>query len=238
MKSKSPKILIVEDEPVIALDIEMLLEDLNYEITNIEDNAEDAIKSMEDNLPDLVLLDINIEGDVDGVMLAEEINEKFGIPFVFLTSNADKLTINRVKRTNPSGFIVKPFSEKDLQSNIEIALFSKKEDNSKIKEDTSTDFFVKEGNSLVKVKINELMFAKADDNYTRLFTLEKSHILSSTMKKVEEKLPDNFIRIHRSYIININFIDKIKDSFLYIGKHQLPIGRSYQESLFKKINKL
>ncbi len=237
MKTPKSKILIVEDEPIIASDIEMILEDLGYKVTGVEDNAEDAIESLETNPPDLVLLDINIEGDVDGVMLAEDINEKFHIPFVFLTSNADKLTINRVKRTNPAGFIVKPFSEKDLQSNIEIALFSRKDNQSKTEEALS-DFFVKDGGSLVRVKINELMFAKADDNYTRLYTLGKSYILSSTMKKIEDKLPSNFIRIHRSYIINTNFIDKIKEGYLYVGKHQLPIGRRFQESLFKKISKL
>lgn len=233
------KILIVEDEPIIASDIEMTLEDLGYEVTSIEDNAEDALQSIANETPDLVLLDINLEGDVDGVMLAEDINLKHKIPFVFLTSNADKLTINRVKRTKPAGFIVKPFSEEDLRSNIEIALFNKKETAINQELNKAEDFFVKDGGSLVKVNVEDLMFAKADDNYTRLFTTEKSHVLSSTLKKIEEKLPSkNFIRIHRSYIINTRFIDKIKDGYLYIGKHQLPIGRSYQEALFSKINKL
>ena len=238
MKTKY-KILIVEDEPIIASDIEMTLEDLGYEVTSIEDNAEDALQNITDETPDLVLLDINLEGDIDGVMLAEEINKKFQIPFVFLTSNADRLTINRVKRTQPAGFIVKPFSEQDLQSNIEIALFTKKNTIRNNGLEKAEDFFVKDGGSLVKVKIDQLMFAKADDNYTRLFTTDKSHILSSTLKKIEEKLPSaNFIRIHRSYIINTQFIDKIKNGYLYIGKHQLPIGRSYQEALFNKISKL
>ena len=88
-KTKS-KILIVEDEPIIASDIEMILEDLGYEVTGVEDSAEDAMMNIVSNIPDLVLLDINLEGDVDGIMLAEDINEKFQIPFVFLTSNADK----------------------------------------------------------------------------------------------------------------------------------------------------
>lgn len=237
MTTTKTKILIVEDEPIIASDIEMTLEDLGYEVLSVEDNAKDAMAEMEKNKPDLVLLDINIEGDIDGVMLAEDINKKYQIPFVFLTSNADKLTINRVKRTNPAGFIVKPFSEKDLQSNIEIALFSQKQ-TQEIHTKQSDSFFIREGSSLIKVNLKDLMFAKADDNYTRLFTSEKSYILSSTMKKIEKKLPNNFIRIHRSYIVNINFIDKIKDGYLFIEKHQLPIGRSYQEKLFEKISKL
>ncbi len=237
MKKIKSKILIVEDEPIIASDIEMILEDLGYEVTGIEDNAEEAIESIENNKPDLVLLDINIEGDIDGVMLAEDINNKYKIPFVFLTSNADKMTINRVKRTKPAGFIAKPFSEKDLQSNIEIALFSSKPKEGDNEEMTS--FFVKEGSSLIKIDIDKLMLAKADDNYTKIYTVDSSHLLSSTLKKIEDKLPtDKFVRIHRSYIVNINFIDKIDDGYLFIDTHRLPIGRSYNEMLFQKISKL
>ncbi len=238
MKEQVTKILIVEDEPIISSDIEMTLEDLGYEVTGIVDNAEDAMLSINNNPPHLILLDINLEGDVDGIMLAEDINENFKIPFIFLTSNADKLTINRVKRTQPSGFIVKPFVDKDLQSNIEIALFSKKNvlNNSGEK---SASFFVKDGGSLVKVNIKDIMFIQADDNYSRIYSIQKNYIISSTLKKVAERLDESqFIRIHRSYIINKTFIDKIKNSFVFIKNHQLPIGRSYHDDLFKTIDKL
>ncbi len=236
-KTKS-KILIVEDEPIIASDIEMTLEDLGYEITSIEDNAEDALKSITEDKPDLVLLDINLEGDIDGVMLAQDINEQHKIPFVYLTSNADKLTINRVKRTNPAGFVLKPFNEKDLQSNIEIALYSSSKIDTEIDEPTS-EFFVKDAGALVKVKVDDILFIQADDNYSRIFTVNKNYLISSTLKKVDNKLPKtNFVRIHRSYIVNINFIDKIKDGYLFIEKHQLPIGRSYHETLNNRITKL
>ncbi|MFK5958245.1 MAG: response regulator [Lutibacter sp.] len=232
-----PKILIVEDEPIIASDIEMSLEEIGYEVIGIEENAESALQSIKNNKPDLVLLDINLEGDMDGIILAQDINLYFNIPFVFLTSNTDNLTINRVKRTKPAGFIVKPFSEKDLQSSIEIALFQKN-DKTEIKEETKC-FFVKDFKEYVKISIENLMFIKAEDNYSRLFTIGKNFILSSTLKKVEEKLPSNkFIRIHRSYIININYVDKYKENAIYIGRHKLPVGRSYQEGFFKLINKL
>jgi len=237
MAAEQKRILIVEDELIIASDIEMTLNGLGYEVIGIEDNAKDALETIENLSPDLILLDINLEGDEDGVMLAEDINAKFKIPFVFLTSNADKLTINRVKRTNPAGFIVKPFSEKDLRSNIEIAFFTHKTkvDNS----EPATDFFVKEGSGLVKIKVDELLFAQADDNYTRLFTKNKMHLVSSTLKKVSERFSQApFVRIHRSYIINVNHIDKIQDGSVVIGKHSLPIGRSYHDAFFNHINKL
>jgi len=230
------KILIVEDEPVIATDIEMTLEDLGYHVIGIEDNAVDALKAIREHKPDLVLLDINLEGDDDGVILAHDINDQFQIPFVYLTSNADKLTINRVKRTRPAGFIVKPFSEKDLQSNIEIALFS---DRDKDSNDALQEFFVKDGGDLVKISVEDILFVKADDNYTRIYIKEKSYVLTKTLKTLEGKLPaSDFIRIHRSYVVNLNFIDKIKDNTLFIGKHSLPVSRSYMDVLFNRIEKL
>jgi len=235
MSGDKRKILIVEDEPIIASDIEMTLEDLGYEVTGIADSAEEALEFLANELPDLVLLDIQLEGDTDGIMLAEDIKKMYQIPFVFLTSNADNLTINRVKRTEPAGFIVKPFSDRDLQSNIEIALFSNKEEEPK---PTQNEFYVKDKGAYVKVKVAELMFVQADDNYSRLFTTKKNFILSSTLKVIEGKLPTkNFVRIHRSYIVNISFVDKIQDGYLHIGSHQLPIGRSYHDHFFQKINK-
>ena len=230
------KILIVEDEPIIASDIELTLQSMGYNVVAVEDNAEDALLSIAEYLPDLILLDINIEGDTDGIMLAEDINANFSIPFVFLTSNADKLTINRVKRTHPAGFIVKPFNDKDLQSNIEIALFAKKESEP---QGTINDFFVKDGNSLVKINVSDILFIRADDNYSRIFTIKKNYLLSKTLKSLEGKLPkEKFMRVHRSYIVNLNTIEKIKENTIFIHKHSLPISRSYMDALFQRINKL
>ncbi|WP_456462020.1 LytR/AlgR family response regulator transcription factor [Lutibacter sp.] len=231
-----PKILIVEDEPIIASDIEMSLEEIGYEVVGIEEDAESALQSIKNNKPDLVLLDINLDRDMDGIILAEEINLHFNIPFVFLTSNTDNLTINRVKRTKPAGFIVKPFTDKDLQSNIEIALFQ--ETKPIVNKNNNEYIFVKNFSEYIKIALNDLMFVKAEDNYSRLFTGKNSFILSQTLKKVETKLPDSkFIRIHRSFIINLKFVDKYKEGSIFIKEHKLPIGRSYQEEFFKKIQK-
>jgi len=234
-KTRKQRILIVEDELIIAYDIKMILEELGYEVTGIADNAFDAIENMENDLPDLVLLDINLGSETDGVMLAQDINEKFHIPFVYLTSNADPLTINRVKRTHPAGFIVKPFQKTDLQSNIEIALFN----NSKEKEQEPAYFFIKDERGFIKLNVNEIFFAKAEDNYTRLITEKGEYLLSLTLKKVLEKLPEKFfIRIHRSYVVNLNSIDRIQEGVVCIGDHKLSVGRSYHEILFDRISKL
>ena len=237
MKNTPAKILIVEDEWIIASDIEMTLESMGYKVTGIAANAADAMESIGNNPPDLILLDIRLEDDTDGVMLANDINKLYRIPFIYLTSNADPMTINRVKRTYPAGFIVKPFSEKELQSNIEIALFNRKISNSPSMSGDS--FFIKHGNSLVKINIKDLLFVQADDNYSKIVTRKQEYLVSMTLKKVVEKVnSDKFVRIHRSNYVNIAHIDSIQDNYVIIGKHKLPIGRSYHNDFFNRINKL
>src|SRR5688500_6194220 len=128
------KILITEDEVIIAEDIAACLEELGYEVCAI-DSGIDTIGMVRETKPDLVLLDINIKGERDGIETAQLIKEEFGIPFIFLTAYADQQTIDRAKTTEPYGFIVKPFDEKDLRSAIEIALYKSGRDKERLMPD-------------------------------------------------------------------------------------------------------
>ena len=118
------QILIVEDEPMIAEDLSDICIELGYEVFETALNAGQAMVKLKSVQPDLVLLDINLEDDIDGIQIAEYINEHMKCPFVFITSYADDQTIDRAKRTNPMGYIVKPFRKQDLFSTIEIALYN------------------------------------------------------------------------------------------------------------------
>jgi DNA-binding NarL/FixJ family response regulator len=118
------RILIVEDEPLIAENIAVYLSNNDFTVSAIAYDLEDAKKQLGQNTPDAVLLDINLDSDEDGIMIAEHINKHYQIPFVFLTSYADKETIERAKRVEPGGYVVKPFNEKTLQATIEIAVFN------------------------------------------------------------------------------------------------------------------
>lgn len=116
------KILIVEDEPLIAKNIGMYLNNNDYEVSAIAYDADEALHQLKRQPPDLAILEINLESERDGIEIAEYINQNNFIPFIYLTSYSDKETIERAKKTNPSGFIVKPFNEKTLYATIEIAL--------------------------------------------------------------------------------------------------------------------
>ena len=118
------KILIVEDEPLIAEDIAEILQKNEFQVTNIAYNKEDALEELRENLPDMVLLDINLNNRLDGIDIAVNIQSHYQIPFIYITSYSDKNTLEKAKRTEPSGYIVKPFNEAGLCSSIEIAYYN------------------------------------------------------------------------------------------------------------------
>ncbi len=120
------RIMIVEDEWTVAEEIKMILERLEYTVTSISSSGDEAIQNAEKDKPDLVLMDIVLEGEMDGIEVATEIRSRFNIPIVYLTAYADEKILERAKITEPSGYIVKPFIDEDLKIAIEIALYKHK----------------------------------------------------------------------------------------------------------------
>jgi DNA-binding NarL/FixJ family response regulator len=120
------RVLIVEDEPPIAQEIAFNLEDHGFEIIGIAHSSDKALDLLYKDLPDIALLDISINGSRNGIELAHIINEKYKIPFVFLTSYADRDTIEQAAITFPEGYIVKPFKDNDLAPALEVALLKRK----------------------------------------------------------------------------------------------------------------
>ena len=116
------RLLIVEDEAIVAMDIESKLEDSGYSVIGVAQCGEDAVQMAYEKSPDLILMDINLQGDMDGVAAAKHIRERRTIPVVFLTAMGDKDTLQRAKITEPLGYVLKPFNERDLYAAIEVAL--------------------------------------------------------------------------------------------------------------------
>lgn len=115
-------ILAVEDDGIVARDLERSLEDLGYEVVGVAASAEEAVRRIREREPDLVLMDIRLRGDTDGVEAASFIEEELGIPVVYLTAYADRETLRRVTRSRLYGFVVKPFDARELQTAVELAL--------------------------------------------------------------------------------------------------------------------
>lgn len=122
----SPKILVVEDENIVAEDLQDCLKNLGYTVSAIASSGEEALQKATEMHPDLVLMDIRLKGEIDGVEAAHQIQARFSIPVVYLTAHADKDTLQRAKVTEPFGYILKPFEERELYTIIEVALYKHK----------------------------------------------------------------------------------------------------------------
>ena len=120
------KILIVEDERIIGEDLKRTLVGLEYEVTNVVPTGEDALVSLVDNFPDVVLMDINLAGQMSGIETASKVKKDFGIPVIYVTAYADKETLEKARITEPYGYILKPFEERELNAAIDMALYKSK----------------------------------------------------------------------------------------------------------------
>ncbi len=229
----SKEIIIVEDEPIIADDLAMTLEKLDYTVVDIFDNADDTLEALQTKSTDLLLLDINIEGDKDGVELGKIINKIHQIPFVFLTSYYDSATVERASMANPYGYIVKPFDKANLNVIIELAFRKSKPSNDILRPEK---FFVRQDSELIALNQEEILYAEAYDNYTYIYTSDNKYLISHTLKSIEQKLdPLRFIRTHRSFLVQFYKITSISNGYLHIGSANIPIGKVYKQKLFEAI---
>jgi len=127
------RILVVEDEELIGQDIKFLLEDLGYDVPDLVPSGEEAVDKAGETRADLVLMDIMLEGDIDGIEAANKINNQYGIPVIYLTAYRNEDIFKRAKLTEPYAYIVKPFEERELRTNVEIALNRHKAEKERIK---------------------------------------------------------------------------------------------------------
>lgn len=241
--SNKQRVLIVEDDPIIAEDLQASLNEFGYDALEPVENAADAMKVIRSYKPDICLLDVHLGNEIDGIQIASMINESLKLPIVFLTAFNDRATIERIKATNPAGYLVKPVDERNLQTTIEMALHkfyqTESEQPSPVNAFRSDSIFVKIKERLVNVPFDDILFFEAYDNYVFLHTSNQKSILSSSMKAVEEKLPASmFFRVHRSYIVNLGKIEGISLNHLLIGKAKIPIGKTYRSKLMGLIDLL
>ncbi len=225
---KPLNIYIVEDEPLIVATITSALKKQGFHVLGDSDEYEEALQKIDKHYPDLVLLDIQLEGEKDGVDLAKELDFR-NIPYLYLTSQTDPETIKRVKETHPLGYIVKPFTENGLRSNIELAWH-----NFSI---TNQDFILLKAEGRThKVNQESIEYLKAFDNYCYVVTATVSYLVPHTLKKTSEKLnPNNFVQTHRSYWVNIKKISSVSASKVFLGSNKIPLAASHKAEVMSRL---
>ena len=232
--------------------MQSMLEEIGYEVVDNVIVYEQAVEVLKNNHVDLVLIDIILASDKTGIDLGKHIRSQYNIPFIFVTSNSDKATVENAKTVKPDGYLVKPFEQQDLYTSIEIALsnFNYSKKTSAKEMDTSDEgesltsnsvlkdsIFVKKQHLYYRIQFGDIQFIKADNVYLEVNTVDKKFLVRSPLKDYLEKLPKNkFYRAHKSYIVNVDHIDAINSKDIVINNNLIPISKDFKEFIISSMN--
>lgn len=243
--NEKTRLLIVEDDMIIAANISLQLCNLGYEVTGIESRGEEAVHHALENKPDIILMDINLKGKITGIETAKEIQKFLDIPIIYLTANVDDATFSKARETHPFAFISKPFNKLDLERTIALVeekiIEGQKEllSTENIVEFYEDRIFIRNNNKLVKVILNEIYYIEAERNYCKIYLKDQHYLIVSPLNKLCEKLDQrNFIRVHRSFVVNFGKLDAVAESHLEIDSKLIPIGKQYRDELHRMMNKV
>jgi DNA-binding LytR/AlgR family response regulator len=246
-------VLIVEDEAIVSKDIQQSLKKLGYNVVGSSATGESALQLVQTEHPDIVLMDIMLKGEMNGIQTADKIKEEYATPIIFLTAYADEATLLKAKITEPYGYILKPFKEIDLHTNIEMAIYKHAKEQEVVQErnlffsvierneSNKKSIYVKSNSKLIKLNKDDIFYIEALKDYVIIHTPDLRYTIHSTMKDIEAKIgSDEFLRVHRSYIVRIDKIATIEYPNLTLEQvdKTIPIGGSYREELYQKINQV
>ncbi|MGC4101317.1 LytR/AlgR family response regulator transcription factor [Ferruginibacter sp.] len=236
------KIGIVEDEAIIADNLSNTLIHLGYDVAEPAASYNEALTMIDNEKPDLLLLDIQLKGKKDGIDLAWKIKETYQLPFIFLTANADAATVQRAKQVSPPAYLVKPFTKDDLYSSIEICLHNSSTHKKEKAETAGAHYvindalFIKDGHYFHKVKFADILYLESEHVYVQVYTADKKFLVRTSMQQYLENFDEKkFFRIHRSYVVNLDHVQSISADEVLINGIALPIGKTYQEELLSRL---
>lgn len=256
------RVLVVEDEPLFAEQLEMILAQLHYQIVGpVRDAAATlALLATEETAPDVALLDVNLDGaGPDGIELGRLLLEEYALPLIFLTSRADSGSFARARELGPAAYLVKPVDPAALQRAIELAITNFATPRQTREDIAAADqvgafatqgsgvllpnaLFVKENGLLVKVVLSEVVWIEASDGGCRLvLTQGRAVTIRQVLRELAPQLPPElFVQTHRSYIVNADYIDRIDPvrGIIQISGQLLPISRNFRESLLQRLRQV
>ncbi len=220
-------ILVVEDELIIAEMIKEMLVELGYMVTAIAKNYAETITFLERSDPiHLLILDINLEDERSGIDIGHHVNRHYSrLPFIYLTSYTDKKTIQQAASSSPEAYLSKPFTSVDLYTTIEIVRARTK---------TSKKVIIQDGHDRVKIETNDIRYIKSDNNYLEAYTIKKTYLIRNSLNAFLEEIDDpNFIRVHRSYAVNMLHVRSISGHHIYVDSDRCPISRNYKQEVIQ-----
>lgn len=246
MNSKM-NILIVEDEMLLAAHTALKIKEMGHNVHGIFPRGEEAVSQIALNPPDLILMDIQLNGKLNGIETALEIQKTHDIPIIYVTANNDKVHFDQAMETHPFAFISKPAKKLELQRAIDLVGKRIEHERQKSEQLSSINMggtpfmvsdciYVRDHDKMVKVCIDDIYYVEAERNYCRIHTKNKQHLLVATLKEMDQKLPPRyFLRIHRSFIVNLMHIDEVAATHIVVDKRAVPVSKPLKEELLKRL---
>lgn len=223
------KILIIEDEVLIAEDMSDLLRSFDIQEIDMAHDKNSAIQKIEEFNPDLILLDVRMERELTGIEIAGIINEKYKIPFIFITAHSDVEMMKNILKTVPVGYITKPVKKADLFANVVLV-------SERLKNKRAKQIMLKDGIKNVFLDLDDILYIESAGNYIEIHAINKKYALRQNMESIMSQLDDNqFFRVHRSYIVNLKKIKSYTRKDLTVADVVLPISKNVIESFEKVI---
>lgn len=237
---KKNNVLIIEDDLALSIKMERHLIRWGYQLIGIYSRGEKALEKIKKVIPDVILLDINLSGRLNGLDVAKKI-VSLNIPIVFMTVNKSETLFDTAKKVKSISYLIKPFDMLTLKGALEMARFSKPIQENKIK--LNPTIFLKRGQQTFPVELNSILWLEADRNYCHIFSNVHGRFLirKSMVKFINELPPNKIVKIHRQYAANINKVESVhlikNELILKDDEKKLPIGRAYKESLITALKK-
>ncbi len=240
MAVENIRVLIVEDDLLFAEQMRLDLEEMGFIVIDVADNAKTAMHLAKISRPEIILMDIDIKGDMDGITTAKQIFDLDPTPIIFITSLVDKETFDRAVKVYPFAYLIKPANKVSLKHAIVLAIenFNEKKQAQRLTLEQfpflKQNLLIKEGNKLVKLNIDNIHIIEVEEKYCSIYADNKKFIVRISLKDILERLNNQkFTRIHRNFVVNIDKIISIdlEQNIVLTDFKELPLGRKYRSDL-------
>lgn len=235
------RILLLEDEIIVVRDLKARLKTMGYDDVHAFDDGKDLLAYVKENGADLCLVDININGDLNGIQTVARLPEKQRMPIIYLTSQGDKQTFEQAKETKPSAYLLKPYNAFELQTAIELAIDHFEGEPETNEEDKGLHIiddkvFIRHSNRYDRIKVSDILYLEAFGNYTEIHTKVTKYTIVNQLGKIERTLSEKFMfRCHRSFIVNLDAVDGFDDSYVFIHNKSIPIAKGQRAEFLSRL---
>ena len=237
MTTPTARILIVEDEVIIAANLSLILTGAGHEVIGMLHQGEAVLPLVRQNEPDIVLLDINLQGEADGIAIGRRLRAETHCSLIYLTANSDDETFARARANAPEAFLTKPFNDLEVLRAVSLAAARRPTSPPAAAPYKLSDrLFVRHRERMTRLLLEDVLFVKADRNYCQLQSQRDSYVLTIPLKRFASRLPPNFVRVHRSYLVNILHVTEVDDHGIKVGNHPIPLSRNHRDDFLARID--